>query len=1368
MVVTHLNQCKAAAQELGLCTICNGFGYDQPTLAGECLWVISASKVAWNQAGSCDGSAATCAYSFDQQPICDGTATPTTSPTTAPSASPTASPTQSPTATPTGSPTTTPTISPTASPTATPTASPTSSPTASPTSSPTASPTVHPCVQKTVVGTVVTITVACDTADALTNWCDNCLGDEGVTALIIEKAQNVTETVTWTDFHFVAYHQDTTLTIRGLTLATTTIDYFAIYVIFTKLYMRDVVVSGYSGRPGEVGGGAIGVQDVNYCSDSPAPSAADPALSNVTVVGNCRGFRLQDTHCPYVKDCNAINNTDNSFFFAAGKDASPPGCAGGTFDSCVATQSGQVGFLIIGGANNTVKNSVVDGSRGAGVMIYNTDGDVSIRNVAFHNANTIEPTTPYGGPTDDAGGASLGVAQAADRTGRVTVYSSQFYGGGVPDYSVVWHVSGAACDSRLTFSAGGPSLYAPDAYNGLPDSDQECIDTAGLLMAPTASPTASPTTDSPTGSPTAAPTTASPTHSPTPYRYHDYFLTTSKHGYILECDSQMFSGVADNTTCTEFAVHDNSHEGIYAPLWPTRHGEYTAVINTDDSGTYSLFRCTTHACNHTTWAGGDLAHLVYDASIDRYIALSRDISGAFEFVAIDMDDPASVLTAPAPLCSPDCFMSPYAGSTVITSNGTGGVSVCNFSIGPDFAAECDLLITSSYPGHITMATAYMGTQWPVVITVSHSTVYRVTGTTFTRLPVPEMTEIGWAGYDSEGHLMIAATDDHQVGHATDDTSSLVVFVSGNDTLCNIWPEPEGMGFIDFDDSEPESGPESGSESGSGSGSGSESIDLYVFGPRARRDHEIIDVDDDGTSYAEDEYTLLCHPVTLHLLAAASFMPTALPSVSPTSSPSASPTESPTEVPTQGPTASPSSSPTVSPTRSPSASPTESPTGVPTQGPTASPSSSPTIAIKQVRVATSVRCSSYSALGTSLQDAFKGACKAWFFNTTGENATVSVNCDEGTRRRRSSDDVPVETRYTLREATNTSMATKISNMVFLSFQIGNTSIPLPQGVNFTITAETVTAVASLSTGQPVCDTLGTYFVKATETCQECDSGTYDIRGNYLESPRQLSCDLKRAACNNGDKLQKSSSPTIDNLCVACDGGGSGTTAGPTGTHSSDTCNLCESGWGFVDDLPNGAVCVECTHTTNNHNSAVDNSPCNTHEECPPGQGYIYVNAPGGCTDCAAGFFSDSTGYQPCSAHRGGCRTGTYVVPGGATSDNLCVNCGDCPADYVRESCRGDAPGTCTSCNPGFNSSGVYGEPCVAPVGPAPLAVAHTEDDEGPPVWVLVGASACVLLVVGVLAMLCYKHQPEPDTPPFKPSNKTGAGPPPVSTETDSFI
>jgi hypothetical protein len=299
----------------------------------------------------------------------------------------------------------------------------------------------------------ITLTLICDFYGSLSDFCSNCLGSG--TVLTINGGG-----FTWTDFRF--YHADHgtggTLSVSNIVLFTSSIDDYAIYSIDTKTYLADVTIDGYSGRSEETGGGAMRIRSADYCGDTV------PSITRVTAQNNCRGFRIQDSNCVSVEDSIAINNTDNSFYFASGTYTSASGCTNSIFKNCSATNSGNTAFMFIGGSNLTVEDCSINATRGAGMMVYNINADAYVKSTTFDSANTAETVTPHGGNTDDVNGASIGVRVTnADTNATVKVTSCTFNGGGETNSKVF----DEDCPANLTFVSGNTynsSNYASPAW----------------------------------------------------------------------------------------------------------------------------------------------------------------------------------------------------------------------------------------------------------------------------------------------------------------------------------------------------------------------------------------------------------------------------------------------------------------------------------------------------------------------------------------------------------------------------------------------------------------------------------------------------------------------------------------------------------------------------------------------------------------------------------------------------------------------------------------------------------------------------------------------------------------------------------------
>ena len=341
---------------------------------------------------------------------------------------------------------------------------------------------VGQCVEKNDVGTTRTITVNCNTTDPFNDYCPDCLSTTSpIGNLIIEKNSSVSGPVVWTNFQFC---YDTinscglnppqgqgngtgTLTIRDLTLKTETIDGYAIYSMDIQTYLSDLIIDGYSAAP-ENKGGAMRIQNADYCSDDTVPSSDHPTINRVHVKNGCRGIRIQDSSCSYVKDSTSTNNTDNGFYYAAGSYTSADGNTHSTFDNCVATDSGQHGFLLIGGFNHTVKNCIIDGTGGAGLTVWNTNGSNYVSNVIFTNVNSNKTVSGHGGSIDHLKGASLAQhVELTDTNALLYVSGCTFNGGGIlsgPYESVVIY---NACPGNMTFSTEDVSTYLPAEYSSI-------------------------------------------------------------------------------------------------------------------------------------------------------------------------------------------------------------------------------------------------------------------------------------------------------------------------------------------------------------------------------------------------------------------------------------------------------------------------------------------------------------------------------------------------------------------------------------------------------------------------------------------------------------------------------------------------------------------------------------------------------------------------------------------------------------------------------------------------------------------------------------------------------------------------------------
>ena len=303
----------------------------------------------------------------------------------------------------------------------------------------------------------------------------------------------------WNDFQF-SYSgpegRPATLHLENITFLTTTIDGYCVYSRDTTTTMKDVTFDGYSfravdhnsapwkdivyyqSRPNvtmEVLGGAMRIRGATYTGQS----SSSPSLENVTVQNCCRGFRVQDTTGIYVKNCHVVKATgatysvsDNAFYFAAGTYTSASGCTDCTFDTCDATDVGQCGLINIGGSNNTFKDCSIDGSIGAAVGCYNTNGTINVTGCTFTNANThtAGETSGWGGSVDNFGGAACGMSvEAGDTSGLTNVSGCTFVSGG----GSVYYISGPGVMDRLSGDPnivdimGFPNGWGVSSGNGL-------------------------------------------------------------------------------------------------------------------------------------------------------------------------------------------------------------------------------------------------------------------------------------------------------------------------------------------------------------------------------------------------------------------------------------------------------------------------------------------------------------------------------------------------------------------------------------------------------------------------------------------------------------------------------------------------------------------------------------------------------------------------------------------------------------------------------------------------------------------------------------------------------------------------------------
>ena len=224
--------------------------------------------------------------------------------------------------------------------------------------------------------------------------------------------------------------------IENISLITSTIDDYAIYSRDTLTTLKNVTIKGYSGLSGETGGGAMRIRDADYSSESPPHSANNPTISNVTIENCCRGIRIQDSNNAYITDCSVLSVTDNAYYFAARTYTSGTGCINCTFNNCTSIIAGQCSFINIGGDNNKFTNCDMNGSRGAAVGVYNTNGTIEVNNCNFVNANTQETTTLWGGNTDEFGGAAAGLSvESSDVSASLIIQYCTFTSG---EGSVFW------------------------------------------------------------------------------------------------------------------------------------------------------------------------------------------------------------------------------------------------------------------------------------------------------------------------------------------------------------------------------------------------------------------------------------------------------------------------------------------------------------------------------------------------------------------------------------------------------------------------------------------------------------------------------------------------------------------------------------------------------------------------------------------------------------------------------------------------------------------------------------------------------------------------------------------------------------------
>ena len=473
----------------------------------------------------------------------------------------------------------------------------------------TATTTSTSCVRKSIDVKTITLTVTCDTAASLDAFCNNCLAVSG-THLIID---GVTGDVTWTNFKFDyedhGSDANTTLTIQNINLYTDNINDYAIYSRNTRTYLYDISIEGYSGRTTETFGGAIRIRSANYCDDDPPRSVTNPGMRGVTVQNNCRGFRIQDSSCAVVTDSVAINNTDNSFYFAAGNYLSDTGCHNSTFHNCTATNSGQCGFMIIGGSNCKVSDSVVDTSRGAGVHTFNHDSTHYVSGVVFRDANTHHVLTPYNGTTDDGEGSALAVVvQPGDTSAKVIVDSSTFESGGVlshssgvPDSIVFYNVI-----ALIEFISPG-SVYYPAQFNAAQPYNATNAVVTGLTVLSTTTTISTTTISTTTTSPTATSTITTST------------ITTSTTTTSATTTSATTTSTTSSTTSVQ--------------LRPTEYVEFALDLETNLSGV--PIRHIKLAGNKATFATTEsairahrlCAHFKINILVDLYQFLGKPFPG---------------------------------------------------------------------------------------------------------------------------------------------------------------------------------------------------------------------------------------------------------------------------------------------------------------------------------------------------------------------------------------------------------------------------------------------------------------------------------------------------------------------------------------------------------------------------------------------------------------------------------------------------------------------------------------------------------------------------------------------------------------------
>jgi hypothetical protein len=285
----------------------------------------------------------------------------------------------------------------------------------------------------TTVGELKTITLTGNFSGSVANV---------LTAIGFDAAQHnlkiLGEGFTWTNFQWSSGTRPQTLHIENITFFTNSVDGYCIYSRDTQLTMKDVTIDGYSGgeqRWLEKAGGALRLRSATYTGHD----AATPTINNVTVKNCCRGLRIQDTTGAYIINCNIVKATganysvsDNAIYFAAGSYKSDTGCQDCVFDNCTVEDAGQCAFHNIGGNNNTFKNCTMNGSNGAAMSCYNSNGTITLDNCSFTNANKkLSPEkTPWDGNTDNHNDAAVGLAvEASDTNAKLIMKNCTFTSG---------------------------------------------------------------------------------------------------------------------------------------------------------------------------------------------------------------------------------------------------------------------------------------------------------------------------------------------------------------------------------------------------------------------------------------------------------------------------------------------------------------------------------------------------------------------------------------------------------------------------------------------------------------------------------------------------------------------------------------------------------------------------------------------------------------------------------------------------------------------------------------------------------------------------------------------------------------------------